>query len=228
MAGRYLFAPLEPSDERNVIETVFGPMSDHKQAAYQEYIDYYRAELQNFNFAVVAAGLRDTSWNSFPIQNHADLRLVIESVKQHGPSTRPQVRQVVKEHFRSRDASIESWNRCIDLAIRILLMLNVREPQYALQTPQTPVVQWNDEATLLSFVTKQFACSTKFISGRDRRVHPLFTVANMASICGLRVEWTQSLEDHLRLDRRAKVLRIFPYKKCLLSFLDCAARNGER
>ena len=228
MVGNSLFARLEPPDERKVVETVFGLGCDFQQVAFQEYLDYYRAELERFNFAVVTAGLKDTTWRSFPIQSYADLSLVIEIVQQRRSNTRPQIRQAIEELFRGRDASIESLNRCIDLAIRILLMINVREPQYRLQTPQTPVVPWDDEASLLSFVGRQFASSTKFISGRDRRVHRLFTVANMWSICGLQVEWTQSLEDYLRLDRRAKVLRVFPYKNCLLRYLDCATRNQER
>jgi len=41
----------------------------------------------------------------------------------------------------------------------------------------------------------------------------------MVRICGLKVEWTTSLEDHLRLDRRRKAIRVFSYKCCLQAIL---------
>ncbi|KAH9208022.1 hypothetical protein DL95DRAFT_270646, partial [Leptodontidium sp. 2 PMI_412] len=54
------------------------------------------------------------------------------------------------------------------------------------------------------------------------RLDPSFTVVNMIKICGLQVRWTESLEDHLRLDRRAKVLSIFSQKDFLSGHMQSA------
>ena len=80
----------------------------------------------------------------------------------------------------------------------------------------------------MDFIARQFPRSTLQISVRDGRIHPFFTIANMVGICGLKIEWTQSLQDHLRLDRRANVLRVFPYKHCLLRFIECGRANENK
>jgi hypothetical protein len=111
-------------------------------------------------------------------------------------------------------------NRSIDLTLRLWLTLNVREPAYKLQTPQTPVLQWDDSTALSSFVASQFPKARWHLDVRASRLDPYFTAVNMVRICGLKIEWTDSLEDHLRLDRRQKVLRIYPHKCCLQGYLE--------
>ena len=225
MTEKVLFQPLRPEDERDIIRSVFALQRDldsQEVEAYREYLTYYRAELQKINFAVSSRHVR---WTSFVVRGHAELASVLGLVstqpKEWKDAYRPCLRRAVQELFPDRDASTEDLNRCLDLAIRLLTMMNVREPAFALQTPGTPLLQWDDNTLFADFLAKHVESSVQKLVGRDRRLHPLFTVVNMASLCGLRVEWTQSLADHLRLDRRAKVLRVFPYKSSLLRHLDC-------
>jgi hypothetical protein len=50
----------------------------------------------------------------------------------------------------------------------------------------------------------------------------------MVRICGLKIEWTTSLHDHLRLDRRRKALQVFPYKCCLQALLSEKSNSGSQ
>ena len=218
---KVLFPPLDLSDERNVIGAVFGPDCIYESVAYKEFLDYYKAELQKVNFSVSS---REASRHSFLVTSHSELSVIIRIAQQHVHSTRPEIQEIILQLRGDQNTLKESLNRCIDLALRVVLMLNVRKPCFALQTLQTPVLQWDDTTTLLNFINRQFSDSPQTISSRDSRINPLFTVPNMISICGLQIEWTQSLQDHLRLDRRAKTLRIFSYKNCLWQHL----RNAKQ
>ncbi|PVH77514.1 hypothetical protein DL98DRAFT_361449, partial [Cadophora sp. DSE1049] len=49
-----------------------------------------------------------------------------------------------------------------------------------------------------------------------------FTVANMHRLSGIDVEWTPCLADHLRFNKRRRLLRIYPFKQILLDHLHLA------
>ena len=101
-------------------------------------------------------------------------------------------------------------------------MVNVCEPQLRLQTPQTPVLIWGDDQTFDGFLDQTPPTSRWQIGVKDSRLHPSFTVAFMVEICDLCLEWTDCLADHLRLDRREKILRVYSHKNCLQNHLDAA------
>ena len=220
------FKSLDLTKECAIIRTIFHhDVSSSTKSAYQAYLDYYADEIRRIKFAVASTSMQ---WNSFVVANHDELLKVVETVQNEKNSTRPQLRQTLIGY--SLDGKGEfpaALNRTIDLAIRILVMINVRETSFRLQTPQTPSIQWDDDSTLVNFVTRLFRRSTLHITAKDGRIDPLFTVASMVNICGLKIEWTQSLQDHLRLDRRAHVLRVFPYKHCLLKFME-GGRAAEK
>ncbi|KAE9382266.1 hypothetical protein N431DRAFT_507329, partial [Stipitochalara longipes BDJ] len=53
----------------------------------------------------------------------------------------------------------------------------------------------------------------------------------MQRVCGLKIEWTTSLPDHLYLDRRRKALKMFPYKchcKQLSKVIEIVLTNPAR
>jgi len=106
----------------------------------------------------------------------------------------------------------------------------------SLLSPQkNPPIEWEDEHSLTEFVRKQFPVSSTTVNTKlgglrelereqehDRRrrlISPAFTVAAMVRLCGLNLEWTDSLESHLRLDRLSKTLWVFPFKDFLVAHL---------
>lgn len=68
-------------------------------------------------------------------------------------------------------------------------------------------------------VPKQFQSSPTVLGLRERRIDPEFTVAKMVKPCHLQLMWTESLENHLKLDRKDKILWIFPFKYFLSAHL---------
>jgi hypothetical protein len=187
---------------------------------FEAYFRYYQSELAMLNFGSSPLSRRSTD---LAVQTHEDVLFVARILQQSGAGFRPAVRLHMQSRF--RDAKDIALNRSIDLTIRLWLSLNVREEAFKHLSPQTPAYEWNETSTLQDFLSGLFPTAQWQIQAREGRLHPYFTVANMIKICGLELEWTDSLEDHLRLDRRQKVLKVFPYKCCLMARL--ARKKGE-
>ena len=181
---------------------------------FEAYFRYYDSEL-----AMLQLGSSPLSRQSTDLaaKTHDDILFIARTLQQSGTETRPAVRRSILTRF--RDGKDVALNRSIDLTIRLWLSLNVREEAFRLQSPQTPALEWDDASSLQEFLSGLFPKAQWHLQAREGRLHPYFTIANMIKICGLRVEWTDSLEDHLRLDRRQKVVRVYPYKCCLTAHL---------
>ena len=152
------------------------------------------------------------------VKTHADILLVIREIQTNGLLAKCRVRDNLRVQFpEAEDAEL---NASIDLALRLWLMLNVRDPRLKLQSPQTPIMSWGDTLPFKNFMEQTFPISKWQIGVKDSRLHPSFTAAFMVEVCGLRLEWTDCLADHLRLDRREKALRVYSSKDFLLGVLE--------
>lgn len=183
--------------------------------SYENYFNYYEDELKRLRI-----GIATPFWlaTRLAAKTHEDILHITGSLAGRTSWTRPQIRKHLRLYF--GDAEDLAIDCSIDLALRLWLMLNVRDTELGVQTLQKPTIQWDDTSTLKDFVASQFPPSNWSLTERKFRLDPFFTAANMVRICGLKLEWTESLEDHLRLDRRAKVLSIYPYKNCLVKHLN--------
>ncbi len=127
---------------------------------------------------------------------------------------RPAVRALLRQHFpNSHELALD---RSIDFALRAWLTMNAREESFALHTPRIPMIQWDDTSTLADFVIRNFPL-TKTTSS-----YPLdhtFTAANINRLSGIDIEWTPCLPDHLRFDKRRRLLRVYPFKQNLLDHM---------
>jgi hypothetical protein len=112
-----------------------------------------------------------------------------------------------------------SFDRSIDITLRLWLQVNIRDDDSGLGGPK---VRWDETTTLTEFITSLFPVADWELGAKERRLDPYFTGANMVGVCGLKIAWTNSLEDHLRLERREKVLWVFPYKCTLQALLSQA------
>lgn len=99
-------------------------------------------------------------------------------------------------------------------------MINIQEPKFGGLRHEATFIQWDDESTLRAFLESLFPLSRWPVTAQSSRLGPHFTAAFMRRVCGLSIEWTTSLHDHLRLDRRRKALKIFPYKCHLQRLID--------
>jgi hypothetical protein len=171
---------------------------------FAEFFKCYEAEIGRIKQAWQSANLA--------AETHADITHIASILSKQKSQKRPHIREVLRGRFDNKtDLSL---NRSIDLTLRLWLMLNVREYKFKLQTKQ-PCVEWDDDVTLEVFISNQFAATSLSQEARETWLHPHFTAANLSRICGVQLDWTQSLENHLRLDRKSKVLWIYPHKTCL-------------
>jgi hypothetical protein len=103
--------------------------------------------------------------------------------------------------------------------------MNVREECFSLHTPRTPIIQWDDRSALVDFIAGNFPRATT--SGSAQLDHT-FTAANMNRLSGIDIEWTPCLADHLRFDKRRRLLRVYPFKQILIDHLGMWGSKSER
>lgn len=207
-----------------ISQALFGPTCCIAQFdAMKSYFVYYNQEL-----GLLRRGISEGSWqiNSLAVQTSEDIFYVVDLLRNSAESRRPEIRQRMLLRFRSSDEV--GINRSINLAIRLWLMVNTQDPEFSGLRHEATPVQWDDESTLSAFLQSLFPHSRWQISAQSSRLGPHFTAAFMKDVCGLTVEWTTSLHDHLRLDRFRKALKVFPYKCHLQALIDSQKNESKK
>ena len=208
-----------------IAEAFFGPSVGEEQIqALKKYFEYYREEMD-----LLYKGISKKAWQAtkIPIETHDDIFHIVDLLRgrDNRDILRPELRQRLSLRFCSSDD--EALNRSINLAIRLWLMINAQEPEFRSLRKGATSIQWDDQSTLSAFLRSLFPNSRWDITPQSNRLGPQFTAVFMQRICGLKIEWTPSLHDHLRLDRQRKALKIFPYKGHLQALVD-SSQNSDK
>jgi hypothetical protein len=109
----------------------------------------------------------------------------------------------------------ESLNASINLAVRLLLMIEVGEIPNGFSGYRS--LQWG-QGTLKQFLEDQFAPRAAPLQERVR-LEKGFTARNIERIAGIRLIWTDNLADHLRLfdsEKDELVVNIFHHASFLI------------
>jgi hypothetical protein len=183
-----------------------------KAEAYRPYFRYYATECRRLRL-----GISKESWQSSTMvaTTHEHILLIVNKFPLEKDLFRPNLRSSLRRHFPNGDDI--AINRSIDFALRVWITMNVREECYGLQTPRTPTIQWNDTSSLVDFIARNFPQATTTAS--SLQLDHTFTAANINRLSGIDIEWTPCLADHLRFDKRRRLLRIYPFKQVLLDHL---------
>ena len=212
-----------PSSRLQIAQAFFGPaVGEEEVDALQKYFVYYNKELD-----LLHKGISKESWQTATLaaKTYEDIFHVVDVLRDNGDSPRPELRRRLSSRFRSSDD--QSINRSVNLAIRLWLMINVQEPEFGGLRNESYFIQWDDESTLRAFLQSLFPHSRWPVTAQSSRLEPHFTAAFMQRVCGLNIEWTTSLHDHLRLDRRRRALKIFPYKCHMQKMIDSHQNHGD-
>jgi len=214
-----------PGSRLEIGRAFFGDeFKEDKIDKFRSYFEYYIEELE-----LLRSGISEETWQiqSLAAQTYEDIFYIVEILRNNGTSRRPKLRKLLKLRFpHSGEIGL---NRSINLAIRLWLMINVQETCFEGTRHQATRVEWDDEITLREFFQELFPRSRWQITASSSRLGPHFTAAFMQRVCGLKIEWTTSLHDHLRLDRQRKALKIFPYKGQLQAMIEChQGQNNDR
>jgi hypothetical protein len=191
---------------------------------FGRYFQYYDREL-----AMLKSGALETVGSEKLVvqqRSHDDLVRVLNMIR---PGQSEARRRIIDDVARVFSGDMTAAGQGTELVMRLWLMMNVRDARSSLHAPQTPVLGWEDQQTVQDLVTSAFPTSRWNIEAKDSRLHPSFTATFMVNICGLKLEWTDCLADHLRLDRRVNALRVFSYKEVLQAHLQMhnVAKAGQ-
>ena len=224
MASAQINLTDRPGTRLQIGRAFFGPEFREEQVdALQRYFTYYNEELE-----LLRKGISEKSWQikGLAAKTYEDLFYVVDILRHNGDSQRPELRQRLSLRFRSSDP--QGLNRSINLAIRLWLMVNTQEPEFGGLRYEATCIQWDDESSLRAFLLSLFPRSRWNVTAQSSRLGPHFTAAFMVRVCGLRIEWTTSLHDHLRLDRLRKALKVFSYKCHLQASINSHRNSSDK
>jgi hypothetical protein len=186
---------------------------DNNAQNFNSFFRYYDREI---SWLTVGASAANDQTIGVVLETHDDVATAVKALRDGIDSNRSGIRSSLREEFHRGEE--EGLNRSIDIVVRLWSMVNVKEAKYQRNTERPPQ-QWNDQITLRDFFANLFPSSKVQLKARKSRLSPFFTVAFMVDVCGLKVDWTNSLEDHLFLDRQTMTLWIFPHKRVLTAYL---------
>ena len=135
-----------------------------------------------------------------------------------GLQSQPRYAKFTKQHI----------SESLNLTVRLAFLVHAQDVQTVASSPwDTSRFIWDDKQSFCEYVGAEFPKSTWSPQGKESltRMNQTFTIPFMASVCDLKLEYTSSLQDHLRLLRinGRYTLRVFPYKTCLAALL----QDGE-
>lgn len=206
---------LDADTRTEVLRSYFGTQHQRPARYFSDFIVYYTEEPRKLQ-----TGLTKSDW---PIPNldqktHRDILTIATLLRDNRDEKRPVIRQKLFHHHHRQ---IErSMDHLCDLTIRMWLMINVLDDEIDLVDDDAPRKPWREDQTLEDLIKSLFARTKVELNLKESRLDPHFTASNLVKLCGLRLEWTRCLANHLRLDRRKKVLWVFSYKAFLQGHLD--------
>ena len=220
---------LSIDDEYLILETCCDwslAESKQRRTEVQQYFSLYREQLRQLDLDYDATGGK--VW-PFAQRSHRQLLDTVDVVRDLGDEV---TFEQVRKEIQVRSGLIIPHSSILDslvyAALRVWLLVNFRAPEDESIGANRPCIQWPEDTLLKSALDAIFTTSETVLSSSQRRLSPLFTAANMVSICGLKIEWASTLDDHLYLDRQHKVLRIFPHRDWLLLKAEAASASNNR
>lgn len=205
-----LASPLAPKD---LIVKIVASNAIHGSED-RAYAKYCAEEL-----SLLRKGVAQETWQSqaMTVKTYTDLNAVMRLIQQSPHLSRPEIRCELSNTFAT--ATVAGLNSSINLALRLWLMINFQDIRYQTLRHQATCIEWNESSTLHARVAELFPKARWDVSAATSRLGPHFTAVFLTQVCGLKIVWTTSICDHLRLDRYSGTLRIIPYASHLSHLL---------
>lgn len=191
----------------------------HKAAGLEDYMVFYARQTQLLRLQYAPRG---TPW-PLPVRTHTQLLEVLRLIKVEPLRTRGELRAELRLRCPWSCGTPDRYlDAIVNACLRIWLMINFRPLDEIGVGGGRPCIDWRENETLDSLLRDLFHKSTTNLTLTQRRLNPQFTAACMMDVCGLKIGWTSSLEDHLRLDRQQKVLWVLPHRGYLVQQAESA------
>jgi hypothetical protein len=200
---------LSPGDKATIIKS-WWPGVDHASPDdYQAYFDFFHEELKNIPWRNISP--------KFGAQTLDDMMRVVQILSDHQDRPRSAIVAELRNCLPFEEDSDEvPIIRSMELAVRLWLGLNVETWGIAVpsEMPRISLIQWTDKTSLIDMAKEAFQ---KHEPSKQRlRISPDFSAWKLVCLCGVKIDWTDSLSDHLRFDHGSKILMIYRHKICLL------------
>ncbi|KAE8446415.1 hypothetical protein EG329_012020 [Mollisiaceae sp. DMI_Dod_QoI] len=169
-------------------------------AVNDSYIQYYRRVVESNRIGNITG-------------THKEIINLIELLKAPN-ATRQSI--ITFLQTRLRDVDDEALEECMNLGVRLLLMLSIGSPRvgHSIAITGETHLDWKHESIRELISTRPRA--ERSITDQVK-LEKIFNVKNLEYIGGIKVRWTTNLADHLRMRDDDTAVEIFHY----VSFLRC-------
>jgi hypothetical protein len=192
--------------------------------AYNTYFEYY-----NTTCRALLLGVACTELESLSITTHEDLLDMIDALWKLSETTpnfdRPQLRAELLKIPTHIDQPLAKVNNSINFLFRLWLTVRIQEPDFS---PAARSFQWDDSSMIKNFLMRNFPEPRSNRLESEILLESDFTAVNLFRMCGIRVNWTNQLEDHLLYDVETRTVSIYSLGECLQDHLSWSVSFWKR
>ena len=179
--------------------------------------DRYESYLEFFRKTIVGSlyGSTPSDGQQFAMRTYSHLEKVVTCLENNSDSSRSKIAEQLKADFPW--SSEPQRLRSVELVARLWSTIYVRSRTYPVPPlrADTTVVEWNDTVSLKKMVKDNFA-TPDLERPVEMPIDAKFTLENLRKLCGIRVQWTDNLKDHLKYDQSTAKLHLYQHTVCLL------------
>jgi hypothetical protein len=184
--------------------------------SYSSYFQYYDRTCKSLSL-----GLSNRELHSLSITTHEDLLEMVDVVWDLSTETpnfdRSQVRAALMKLPCHAGQPPIKINNSINLLLRLWLTMRIQEADFS---PAAKTIQWDDISKIQDFIARIFSEPQGYSIGQEVALESNFTAVNLDRMCGVRVEWTCQLEEHLSFDAENRTVSVYSLSKCLQDHLE--------
>jgi hypothetical protein len=181
--------------------------------SYASYFHYYNRTCQSLSL-----GVSYTELDSLSIKAHEDLLDMVDEIWKLSDEIpnfdRPQARAALVKLPLHVDQPLVNVNNSINVLFRLWFTVRIQDDDFS---PIAKTIQWDDNSRIRDFLVRNFPEPRSRTTGAIERN---FTAVNLDRMCGVNVEWTCQLEDHLRYDVESRTVSVYSLSKCLQDHLE--------
>lgn len=218
----------KPSEitRRSTVKALFG-QGPGEASRFEQYFAYYDRQIRLLQIHEV--NLPGWVENSSAINTHADMLNTLGVLRECREVDRKEMRDQLRERLDKPKSHVSDYalNWAIAVTLRLCLLVNIPDEGNRNAVGHSPIVEWKEEEKLDEFLKSLFPAPEWVPTPEESRHDANFTAAFMVDVCGLKIRWTDSLQEHLRFNHRRRKLAVFSHKKYMQALLKSPQDRGK-
>lgn len=221
---------LPPSTlQRALCSHAFGQQRDEARgqpAEFRDFFDCYAKKLGQLSMRPI--GAKSCMLDHIAAKSHLEILQIYQILLANNSSDKIALRRAVRDQQNFRLTDDEAIDMSLDLAARLWLNLNIRHSKWKFSEIRKMPIQWPIDLSINELVATLFPRTKTKLSAKESRLSVLFNAAYLVKTCGLTVEWTDDLHDHLLLDRSSRALQVFADQAFLSGHIGRRIYEGDK